>query len=395
MPLGAFGTNNPTPWAFPWSQPSAPTAPAAPAPSAPAPSNPAPGGLPIFGAPTDEQMAQMGWVKDANGNWIQPMPDDGLAHATGGGGGVPGSSPTDWGQFGGNDAPFAPPTTGSGATTPDPGVPAQDPSNVYSPMGGMTLQDLLGVLSGSQDPSGIFTGSDVFGLPGRSKSGEANAQLIAQMLALLAAQQGPRAQQAEGIVGGLANQGMQSDPFRAMMEAVRTAQGRADPASLAGYRQQLRDQAASDAGQGAQTSMQRLRDAGMLGRGAMGVDPALAASNQANAQLSRQNLDIEGLMEQITGQRLGQSGQLAGAGANVYQSLYGAPQTEYANLLRQDQNPATLRLIDYLNQLAQTAVGGDVAFRAQPNDFERIGMPLMGGLLGAASDPLAALLGKT
>jgi hypothetical protein len=238
---------------------------------------------------------------------------------------------------------------------------------------------------GSSAPVSPFTPEMMNFLPGRSAGGEAAQSLLLNTLLNQFLQQGPRSQQAEGIYGGMAAEGANSPAYGLSQDAASMARSRIQPGALDAYEQQLRGQAASDAGQGAQSSMQRLRDAGMFGRGAMGIDPTLAASNLANTGLQRANTDISGIIEQLTQGRLGQAGDLSRSGSDVFQNMRMAPEYNYANRLSTQQNAALGPLLEQLNMLSQMAITGDVATRNQPSAFESIGVPIIGGALSGAS----------
>lgn len=237
-----------------------------------------------------------------------------------------------------------------------------------------------------------FYGQDYFGLPGRSTAGEQMSQLIANLLYGQMGTQGERSAEAEALIRQLAAQGQTAAPWTLMNDALMRSQEMVQPGALDDYRGRLESEARIRAGESAQTSLQRLRDMGVTGTGAAGVDPAIAATALANRGLSQDLLGIDQMISEEEKRRLGLAGQLGAQGANVHGQMVAGPQAELANLLRMQQNPAFAQLIDYLNQQAQTAVQGDVAFRAQPNDFTRIGVPIISGALSALGGAAGGLL---
>lgn len=359
---GLFGTYNPTPWASSY-QPAA---------------TPNYGGVSFGGftdttpapPPTTPTTTAPPAVPGGTGAPAQPAPAPTAPAAPAAE--VPGGT--------GGPGPAGPPDNftdgGTGFGTPPIGIPS--------------LAELLQMLQSGG--GGAFQGSDVFGLPGRSKAGEQVAQLIAQFLANRAFMQGPRSSEAEGLVRGLTASGATSPAYLGSTEALNAARGRLG--DLGGLRDALTQTAYAQAAASKQDQINRMRDLGLLTQGPSSTGVVGGIENRASSGLGQSLRDIELAMSAEAANRIGQLGDLSASGANAYQQLVAQPQTELANLLRQPANPAEAQLIDYLNQLAQTAVGGDVSFRAQPSVFERIGLPLInpigGNFAGAVGGKLAS-----
>lgn len=342
----------------------------------PAPGAPPPSGL--------SALAQLAWPPSANSPTAQ---GDSFFGAPGGGGFF------DW--FIDTPAAPAPPVPsgppdvpGSQYDIPVPTIPSGTQN--LGPLGGTTGLDILSIIRNPDANVGTLfpgaEGEDVFGLPGRSKSGEAMFRALMQLSAYLAQQQQARGQEREGIFRDLAAEGPASAPYGLAMDAAGAARNRLDPASLERMRAALTGTAQETAAQGRSNALASLRDAGMFGAGGVGTDPVMQAENLAAGEYGRSLRDIELAMSAEEANRIKQGSDVSQDAANVYQNLGMIPRYNLATALGQNPNQALLQLMELMNQIAQTAVTGDVAHRNAPSDFERIGLPIIGGVLGSAGD---------
>ena len=229
---------------------------------------------------------------------------------------------------------------------------------------------------------GGFQGDFISGLPGRGES--EGLSIALNLLTSIAAEQGGRSKEAEGLLRGL----LGDSPASLFGDQLAGA-GSDLLSSQDDLQDRLTQRTLGDIENQRAGAGRRLQDLGVLGQGPAGLDALTALEGNATRARSDARLDISNDFSERRRQNLGAASQAGTSSANIQNLLKNNPILNLVSLLSGPQNAAQGPIVNLFEQIGGAELGQDI--RSDKGSlFDRFA-PLLGSAIKAAGTVAAGI----